>query len=104
MNASIAERLIVPAVVEVVVATLSGGLMAGVRGATKRMRLIWLSAMFWNACLLYSIAWKDKLASVFGSEEAWVFVAALLGVITVFACRRFLERQSNLENEQDSDP
>jgi hypothetical protein len=103
MNASLGERLIVPAVVWAVVAAMSGGFMFTMNGATKRMRVIWLSAMLYNAGLLYSIAWKDKLANAFGSKDAWVFAAFLLAIVVVLICRRLLQKQSASETEHDSD-
>ena len=103
MNASLGERLIIPAILAVLFSLMSRGFMGAVGGSTRRMRTVWLCSVVFITGTLYCIAWQDKLASVCGSKDAWVFVAVLLAIFAILVCRKLLQRQVAIDNEQDSD-
>jgi hypothetical protein len=106
MNASLGERLIVPAVLAVLFSFMSRGFMGIVGGSTRRMRTVWLCSIGFIAGTLYCIAWQDKLANAFGWKDAWIGASVLLAVGGVYLCRILLARQtrdSDTDAEQDGD-
>lgn len=86
-GASLGERLIVPAVVWLLVAAMSGLFMYGSGGATARMKTVFRYSMLFTGGLFYSIAWKDVLARIFGWEGAWVAVAIAFAILSFWRCR-----------------
>ena len=92
MNASLGERLIVPAVLAVLFALMSRAFMVGVGGSTRRMRTVWWCAVGFITSALYSIAWQDKLADACGNKDAWVLITLLLAIAAVLVCIKLLKR------------
>lgn len=90
MHASVAERLIIPAVLLLIFALLSGGFMFGVGGATPRMKIILRCSLLFMAGLLYSMAWHDKINALFRWDSAWIAVVLAIAVGCVLLCRRLL--------------
>ena len=103
MNASLGERLIVPAVLAVLFSLMSRAFMAGVGGSTRRMRSVWLCAVGFIIGVHYSIAWQDKLANAFDNKDAWGFITVFLAILAVLVCRKLLQRQDAMELGLDSD-
>ncbi len=94
MSLSVGERLIVPAALTGLFALLSGGFMAGVGGATTRMRSVFLCSVLFVASMLYSIMWQDKIALLlFGWDEAWIATCLVAAVGCVLLCRKLLARR-----------
>ena len=102
MNASLGERLIIPAALATLFSLMSRGFMGIAGGSTRRMRTAWICSAGFITGTLYCIAWQDKLASAFGSKDACVFVVVLLAILAVFVCRMLLRRQSAVTSEHDS--
>jgi hypothetical protein len=100
MNASLGERLIVPAVLAALFSLMSRGFMGIVGGSTSRMRTVWLCSVGFIIGTLYCIAWQDKLAAAVGWKDAWIGAAVLLAVGAVYLCRVLLTR---LAKEEDTD-
>lgn len=61
-GASLGERLIVPVVIWVLVAAMSGLFVYGSGSSTARMKIVFRYSMLFTGGLFYSIAWKDVLA------------------------------------------
>ena len=89
-GASLGERLIIPAVVWLLVAAMSGVFVYGGSGATARMKIAFRYSMLFTAGLFYSIAWKDVLGEIFGWEGAWIAVALGFAVLSFWRCRAYL--------------
>jgi hypothetical protein len=94
---SLGERLIVPAVVWLLVAAMSGVFMYGSGGSTARMKIILRYSMLFTGGLFYSIAWKDVLARIFGWECAWIAVALGFAILGFWRCRVYFKRHANGE-------
>ncbi len=92
---SLGERLILPAILWLLVAAMSGAVMYGTRGATNRMKAVFRYSMLFTGGLLYSIAWKDVLARLFGWQSAWLGLSVAFGLLSLWLCRlRFKGRSA----------
>lgn len=96
-GASLGERLIVPAVVWLVVAAMSGLFMYGSGGSTARMKIVFRYSMLFTGGLFYSIAWKDVLAQIFGWDGAWVAVAVGFAILSFWRCRAYFRGHADRE-------
>src|SRR4051794_24297314 len=84
MDISLGERIVVPAVLAAIFALLSGGAMLTSGGATSRMKIVLRCSLLFVTGTLYCIAWHDKLASLLGWKDAWVGMAAVFAVGSVY--------------------
>ncbi len=92
---SLGERLIGPALLTILFALMSGGFMVGVGGATQRMKIVLRCAIFFVAGTVYSIAWQDKLANIFGWDNAWILAIILSGLGSIWLARMWFKKRSN---------
>jgi len=92
---SLGERLIIPAALTALVALMSAGVMFGVGGATQRMKIVLRCALVFTAGMLYSMAWHDVLARIFGWDDAWIAVTVAFGIGSVFLGRRWFAKRSH---------
>ncbi len=97
-GASLGERLIVPAVIWVLVAGMSGIVMYGSGGSTARMKIVFRYSMLFTGVLFYSIAWKDVLARVFGWEGAWILVALGIAIFSFWRCQVYFREHAKRES------
>lgn len=68
--------------------------MLTVRGGTRRMKMVLLSAILFVAGMGYAMAWHDKLAALFGWDNAWIAMTILVAVACIYLCRRLLAKPS----------
>jgi hypothetical protein len=92
---SFSERLLVPPLIAAIFAVLSGGFMIAAGGGTHRMKIVLLGAVLFVGGMGYSMAWHDKLAALFGWDDAWIAMSILVAMACVYLCRRLLARRSD---------
>jgi hypothetical protein len=97
-GASLGERIVVPAVVWLLVAAMSGAFLYASRGATCRMKIVFRYSMFFIGGLFYSIAWEDVLARVFAFDGAWIAVALGFAALSFWRCRAYFRANPNGES------
>jgi hypothetical protein len=102
INASLGERLIVPAALAALFSFMSMGFMVIVGGSTRRMRTVWLCSVGFITGTLYCIAWQDKLANTLAWKDAWIGASLLLAVGAVYLCRILLARQAR-DSDSEAD-
>jgi hypothetical protein len=100
MPITVTERLAVPALVWALVALMSAGFIRAIGGASPRMRIVAKCFVVFIGGVYYCIAWSDRLGDVFGWEDAWMGVLALLAVCCVCLCRILLKRQRETRTER----
>jgi hypothetical protein len=94
-GASLGERIIVPAVVWLLVAAMSGLFVYGSGGATARMKIVVRYSMLFAGGLFYSIAWSDVLARILGWEDAWIAIALGFAILSFWRCRVYFSEHPN---------
>jgi hypothetical protein len=94
MSLSLGERILVPGIGVALFAVISRGFMGVVGGATRRMKTVLICTILFMAGFGYSVFWQDKLAWLFGWQEAWKAIVAAFAVGSIYLCRRLLLKQS----------
>lgn len=94
MNASLGERLIIPAVLCALFSLMSRGFVSIVGGSTRRIETVRLCSVGFILSALYCIAWQDKIAWLFGWVEAWKALVVAFAIGSIYLCRRLLLKQS----------
>ena len=74
---------------------LPGERMFGVGGATQRPKIVLHCALPFVAGALYSRAWHDVLARIFGWDDAWIATTIGVGIGSVLVGRRWFAKRSD---------
>jgi hypothetical protein len=88
LHMSLGKRVIVPGVVTLLVAVMSGGVMLGVGGSTRRMKIVHRCAIIFFVGMAYSIMGQDKLANIFRWDETWIATSILSALGSIWVGRR----------------
>jgi hypothetical protein len=68
----------------------------------RRMKLVLCCSILFIAGTLYSVAFVDKLANVFGWDDAWIASSVLSAVGSIWLGRRWFAKQSEIAQRPDA--
>lgn len=108
MSLSLGERLFVPLLIAGIFALLSFGFMFGVRGASRRMKIVGLCSILFIVGTIYCMFWHEQLTAMTGWENAWIGASVLVAIGSVYLCKTLLARQSrtsdpDIDHQSSSD-
>ena len=94
LDMSLGERLLYPAGLTIFFALMSGGAIVGLGGDTPGMKIVLRCAIVFIAGVTYAIMWQDKLANIFGWDDAWIAAIALAALASIWLGRRWFAKLS----------
>ena len=95
LDMSLEERLLYPTGLTILFALMSGGAIVGLGGDTPGMMIVMRCAIVFVAGVTYAIAWQDKLANIFGWDEAWIAAIVLAALFSIRLGRRWFAKLSD---------
>ncbi len=100
MSLSLGERLFIPILIAGIFTLLSFGFMFGVKGASRRMKIVGLCSILSIVGTIYCMFWHEQLTAMTGWGNTWIGASVLVAIGSVYLCKTLLKRQSKV---RDSD-